>query len=61
MDPKSKLERKANVSLKKAEDQMLQSLLKDHPEWAEKDGNCTQCVLEEYHLVEPHYYPEEKK
>ena len=61
MSEKRSVERKANVSLKKAEDQMLQSLLKDHPEWAGKDGNCSQCIIEEYNLVEPHYYPEEEK
>ncbi|NNC88503.1 MAG: hypothetical protein HKN82_08615 [Akkermansiaceae bacterium] len=58
---KGPLERKANVSLKRAEDQVLQTLLKDHPEWIDKDGNCPQCVVEEYSLAEPHYYPNEDK
>ena len=61
--PKQGVERKANASLTQAENQVLQGLQglqKEHPEWVDKHGNCPQCVLEEYNLVEPHYYPEEE-
>lgn len=51
------LERKANVSLIRAEGSVLERLKREHPEWVDEDGNCPSCVVEEHNLVEPHYYP----
>ena len=46
------------LSIEDAEEQVLNAIKRQHPEWAGPDGDCSWCVAYEFVLAEPLSNPE---
>ena len=45
-------QRKAEINLPKAEEQMHQILGQNHPEWIRKNGDCPSCISLEHEMAD---------